>query len=578
VPANLSAIVQKINAKQFGSAVKLALREQKKAPKDPEIARLAGIALAGFGKHVEAARQLTKAINLGAKDIATRQNLVKSLLASQSTQKACEIAQKWTATNSSDPDLWFLQATCHLQADQITEAVFASGEALKLRPQMAKARMLRGFALSELGSAEAALEDFLAVRQSDPKNPEIALNISALQERLHRQNDATATLEKAIKDQPTNAELRFALGMLHTESGDFPHAKEQFNTALRLYPGYFEAFHQLVEIREKGDEPRLIAHATSQLEDVSITEDARTTLEIGKAVLALSLGDKKTAGHFFQCSNARRAKTHPYNPKVAEAKYDNTIAMYPDAKHLGIYGDIARPKPIFVVGLPRSGTTLTELVLTAHSAVFGLGEFDAVEQDAEDMLAGNLRDPFEASERYRSLMPEMPEAIELVVDKTPHNFQHIGFLKRCFPEARFIHLTRDPRDIAYSMWQRHFLGTSTFYTSRLDWIAHAVNLHQRYMAHWKQVYAQDIMTLPYEELVHDVETASKRMAAFCDLHWQAAMAHPEQNHARVSTASVAQVRQGVHQKATGKWRELPEVIDTFVAHLDPALWPEIDLS
>ena len=235
-----------------------------------------------------------------------------------------------------------------------------------------------------------------------------------------------------------------------------------------------------------------------------------------------------------------------------------------------------RTRPIFVLGLPRSGTTLAEAVLGAHPVVMALGE-----RRSADLLYPMLerRQVFDAAQQARfvqadqAALPRMPADTTAYVDKMPENHRWIGFLKAAYPQAKIIHIRRDPRDTALSMWRSRFPTGALGYT--YDWarMAHRFNLYAQMMAHWDQLYPGAIYDLPYEALVAGITTESRKLADHCGLDWVAPMARPDLHAGQIRTQSVHQLRQPVHTRSVGQWRQNADLLAPFVAGLDPVLWP-----
>lgn len=573
---DLLTISQKIQTKQFGAAAKLALRCSKKAPKNPDFPKLAGFAYHKMGKHSEAVKHLARAAKLAPADRDIHENLVMSLLELDHVEKAEAVVDRWLVTFPDNAELWCLKATCGLAGENFPSAIESATEALKLRPNMKKALIYRGVARFELTDFSTALDDFEEARKSDPHNPDILINIGSTLGELHRFSESIEVFEQAVRSDPSNAEFRFNLGQFLMEQGDFERAKEQFRAALRIYPGYFEAFQQLVESRNENETERLKISGLEQLADPEISDDARTSLEISMASLLLGQGDIAEAKDYLERSNRRRAITHPFDVAMEEDHFAKTVEFFSKSKGLRPGGNTKLPVPIFVVGLPRSGTTLTELVLSAHSRIAGLGEYGDIDPVARGALSGDGSGPAEHAEFYARGMPELPDGTMAFVDKMPANYVYIGFLLEAFPEARFINVERDPREVAFSMWQKHLRGKGTYYTSRMDWMAFAANLYKKYMAFWKSLYPDKILDISYREMVSDVEGTSRKLAEFCDLTWEPAMAKPEKNSANVKTASIRQIRSGVHKGSLGKWRAFEDVLQPFVDDLDPELWPDLE--
>ncbi|MBV1927088.1 MAG: sulfotransferase, partial [Rhodobacteraceae bacterium] len=238
-------------------------------------------------------------------------------------------------------------------------------------------------------------------------------------------------------------------------------------------------------------------------------------------------------------------------------------------------GDLGSPKPVFVIGQPRSGTTLMELMISAHPDVIGLGEYGAIEEVAISALNKGVSDPSQHAKAYRSELPTNVEHFKMMVDKMPGNYMYLGFLVEAFPESKFIHIERDPREVALSMWKTHLAGSLTSYTSDFSWMAHAANLYRRYMLHWETLYPSKILTVHYRDIVGDTENKLREIAEFCELDWHDSMLKPEQNKKTVQTASVVQVRQKVHTESLGSWEQHADLLRPFTENLDADLWPEI---
>ncbi len=242
------------------------------------------------------------------------------------------------------------------------------------------------------------------------------------------------------------------------------------------------------------------------------------------------------------------------------------------------------PRPVFIVGLPRSGTTLTEQVLASHPAVHGAGELHEIVQVFRSLpeIVGRAElDPFDALERLtpesartaaRSVLERLeslaPPTAARIVNKQPDNFSHLGLIALLWPSARVIVCHRDPRDVAVSCWQ---MGLPTTPWSN-DWeqIARRFVDHQRLEQHWERTRPLDWLDVAYEDLVADLEGQARRMIEFLDLEWDPACLAFHANRRAVRTPSLVQVRQPVHSRSVGRWRNyepvLPPLLSAFERH------------
>ena len=159
----------------------------------------------------------------------------------------------------------------------------------------------------------------------------------------------------------------------------------------------------------------------------------------------------------------------------------------------------------------------------------------------------------------------------------PANYRLLGMMLHGIPGAKIINLERDPREVALSMWRQQFKADWMRFTTDMRHMALSANRYRRYINHWQSQFAGQFLTINYADVVSDVEKASKTMAEFCELEWVPEMMAPQKNKAQVRTASVTQVREGVHKKSVGGWRAMQDEMRDFTRNLDKDLWPELDL-
>lgn len=317
-------------------------------------------------------------------------------------------------------------------------------------------------------------------------------------------------------------------------------------------------------------------------EAIAQTDQPLQELEFAKAhLIEKSEGLAKALPQFAK-ANAIQQSILPYDPEIEENKISDILDLFPQGSPRVSVEQNSMPVPIFIIGQPRSGTTLMEMMLSSAPGIAGRGELMLMtDLSAKFHTSGTSLDSEAAkaiAQSYLDQMPGIPTDSIAFVDKMPHNYQNVGFILAAFPNARIIDMLRDPRDVGLSKWIQRFLAEGMNDTSNLEAIAHTANLYRRYMSHWDKLFGNRILTMPYEDLVADPVTHSQRVAEFCGIEWCQSMVHPEKNTRQVRTASVDQVRNKISTKSIGRWRKVADQIKPMLDGFDPELWPEYDFS
>jgi hypothetical protein len=374
------------------------------------------------------------------------------------------------------------------------------------------------------------------------------------------------------------------LGSLLEETGDLSGAESCFRTALGLdqrLPGAREQLAHLLRARL----PEADVQATrTLLDDSTLTDGQRGSLHYGLAQVHDARGEYQQAAAHAQEANRLTAREHErrgeiYDPANHTHFVDRLIkAFSPEffARCRALGSDSIRP--IFIVGLPRSGTTLTEQILACHSQVFGGGElwlgresFDALapgqpEVSVLEALADLDQDKIQHLAvdhlaRLRELNVDLPH----VVDKMPDNYLYLGLLSVLFPQARFIHCRRDLRDVAVSCWMTHF-RTIRWANCQENLVARFRDYH-RLMMHWQRVLPVAVLEINYEETVADLEGVARRLVRWCGLEWEPACLAFQEGTRSVRTASVSQVRQPLYSRSVARWKHYEPALATLFGRL-----------
>ncbi|MEP0174180.1 MAG: sulfotransferase [Paraglaciecola sp.] len=436
-----------------------------------------------------------------------------------------------------------------------------------------------------------------------------------LADKLDVDSDMSAMQVRQFKWQATNA-----LAQVASQGQDFVLAEDLFNQVLRDNPYFLPALQGLGQQQmQRGNIDQAVAlfeqikqidpakGYSSLINARQFPEDEETLKRIEKAARQPSMEGSVRASLLLQLAVARE-KTKDYDEAYTLASEANNaskqLLTYDPQQHRQQcarnrfafgkalfehrkgYG-LATSVPVFVVGMPRSGTTLVEQILASHSDIFGAGELgiipsriqglnrwerhvgsgrqypDCVDDLTLDVTQGIAKGML--NELQELAADDKPKA-KHIVDKLPHNFENIGMIKFFFPQARIISVRRDPRDIALSNYftdyQAKHGGMGFAYD--MTWIGEQLADHNLYMHHWDQVFSDEILTVNYEDVVADTEGAARRMLAYIGVPWQSEVLAFNEHERAVKTASVWQVRQPIYATSTAKWRR-------YQTHLAPLI-------
>ncbi|MFV0512624.1 MAG: tetratricopeptide repeat-containing sulfotransferase family protein [Jhaorihella sp.] len=576
--ADLSAAQAHLQQGRFKPALKAARSALRKQPKSALAANIAGIALGRLGDHREAVAMFRKALKLDPGSADARRNLAQTLIFLGQNKSARALMQRQVDASAGDAGAWYLLAQAELALGDAVAAETAATRCIAADPRQSRALNLRALIRDRMGLLPEAIADYEAALAINPDDVEALANMALPLARQLRDGDALTALRRAVALAPGHAGARLRLAMHLAQSGAREDAIAAFRELLDMAPGHPEAIEQLAGLQDAADNRTLEPQARAALKSAPRRSEARASLNFALSRMAEQSGDSRAAAALLADANGDMAARLPYDATADAAQHADLLERFDDPVAAAPpVGD--DPRPVYVLGLPRSGTTLCEAVMGAHPAVAALGERAASGMLLQRIITEKL--PFDASavrqfiDADALMRPDLTPGTKIWVDKMPENYRLIGFLMTAYPRARIVNLTRDPRDVALSMWRGHFSGTALNYTYDMRAMAHRFNLYAQAMAHWRQVFPRAIMDLAYEDLVRDVEAASRRLAGFCGLEWHPEMARPDRTAGQILTLSAAQLRQPVHARSIGGWRAHADELAPFIAGLDPGLWPQI---
>jgi tetratricopeptide (TPR) repeat protein len=424
---------------------------------------------------------------------------------------------------------------------------------------------------------DEAIRQLELLAEQHPDSPDAARELA---EAYWDSGDATRAVEmfrRAAALRPRQTTLQARIGHVLASAGAMDEALASFRAALEQNPRCVPALHGLA-LAQRGDlAQQHVDRAEAQLEASKLRDAASAALHNGLAHYHDGRRDYGRAAEHARLANERQW-THrqrrgwEYDPDEFDTYIDGMAELFDAAFFRRVDGwGIPDTRLVFIVGMPRSGTTLTEQILSCHPQVLGLGERDfasralhrlgALVGDRTSLLASlhaaTPKAVRHVAEEYlatieRSMQRERkPDALR-VVDKLPDNYSLLGWLVMLFPGVRIVHCRRDPRDVAVSCWMTQFAKIR--WACNIEHLSRRIRAYLRLMEHWRRVLPVPMLEVDYESTVADTETVARRMLAHLDLPWDPACLRHAEADRLVRTASVTQVRQPVYRGSVGRWR------------------------
>jgi Flp pilus assembly protein TadD len=519
--------------------------------------------LLAAGKYEEAIAPLQQAVRLGPSNPSVLSDLGLACLRCRRVPEAIAWLQRSLALRANFAGTHYILGVALEQTGNDEAAVAAYRRAIALNPKLAAAyNRVAAFLLAKGRRREAAEAfDRASAAAGDTVFGHLC-RVKALMARDHM-SEAEEPLRRLIARNPPSSELHGLLAGLLAESGRFDEAATHLERLIALAPRDVRGDTGLVFSRRltEADRP-LISRMLARLEDRVLTEHDRMSLHFAVGKALDDLGDYAGAMQHFDAANRVRhhfSRFSRFDRNEFERRIDRLIARYTREFFAGNRAAGRDDEtPVLVLGMPRSGTTLTERVISSHSRVGGGGELTFWNEHGPAWAEAETGRLAAAADRlagdYRRLLRSIALDAVRVTDKMPFNFLWLGLVHLIFPNARVVHCRRNPVDTCLSIYTTQFTTRWEFASDRGD-LAFYYRQYLRLMDHWRRVLPPHrLLDIDYEDLTADPEGVARRLIAFCGLDWDPACLQPERNRDRVRTASMWQARQPIYRRSVERWR------------------------
>ena len=464
------------------------------------------------------------------------------------------------------------------QTGQLGEAINCYERAISIKHAYPTAHNNLGLIALSQGQLDNALKSFEWAVAYSPEYAEAHNSLGAALQELKQFEKAKVSFKKAVALNPQYAQGLHNLAIL-SEIINLPdEASEYYEKALAVDPNYAEAYRNQSRTKKyKQNDPQIAQMQTIYSNDnLSISDKVHINFALAK--VNEDLGNQKDFFKHLDEGSRLRKKQLNYNINETEEFHSSLIRLFsedqPKIKQLSL--DPLDIRPIFIVGMPRSGTSLVEQIISSHHSVHGAGElnnFKNIVTPALKNYIGNLTNTINEDDllsirsNYIKSLEDLNVSEKIITDKMPVNFRMIGLILTAIPEAKIIHLTRNPKATCWSNYKHYFANENGFTFDQED-LARFFILYQELMGFWHKSFPNKIHDISYERLTTHQEDETQKLLKYCELDWDNNCLNFHKNTRAVHTASASQVRQKMYQGSSDAWKKYEKFLQPLIMGLN----------
>ena len=558
-----------VNALQngnFQTAINFSQNLIIKDPNHPVIHNIIGISYVNLQKPDKAISYFKTALRLNKYYNEARGNLGSALLLLGKTDEAIIQLEQALKGNPKNPMAWNSLGNARDQKFLYDSARKAFEKAIELSPNYLNAFNSLGVLLNKLNLKDEAIKIFESGLNINPTDTDLLIKFGYTLSDSGKLKQAIKKLTKGISFDNYPIDAKHRLGVLKSNDGDIKSAIKLILESIKEDPTLSEAYRSLSLIYKFKKSDELIDTMRERLNkpNSSVYDKIHLGFALGKSLHDIK--EYKDAFKAYEIGNIARRSELVYDINEHSESIERIKTIYSN-KEEKIYIDTNHQNvnPIFIVGMNRSGTTLVEQILSAHSMVTGAGELPNINKLGLENLKTNIKwtktELICVRAEYSKVLGSFAQGTKFVTDKLPVNFKWIGLIKILFPKAKIIHLIRNPMDTCLSNYRNYFIATGNAYAYNQKELANFYIDYRNLMEFWHMIFPNQIYACDYDSLTLNQETETRLLLKYCKLNWEPEVMKFEKNTRAVKTASVAQVREGLYRTSVGGWENYKEFLD-----------------
>ena len=398
-------------------------------------------------------------------------------------------------------------------------------------------------------------------------------------------NNAIKYYQRSLAIDPNLADAYNNIGLAEVELNKTVNAIKSFENAISIDPNFANAYYNLSQFKHYTFSKEQVEKMLSILVTDGISQPDLIAINFALAGFNEGLDNQDEFFSYLNEGNRLRKKELNYSIDTSHKLFSiiyETFAMLPNSINKSLQNITPTKRPIFILGMPRSGTTLVEQIISSHEEVYGAGELNTLmrlyypilenilsnEKDKNILSEENL---ILIREKYLDSLSQLNTTASIITDKTPANFQFIGFIFSIFPDAKIIHLKRDPRAICWSIYKSKWMGNGYGFSYNMDDLASYYDSYSKLMDFWHKEFPEKIYDICYEDLTTNQEEMTRKLLEYCELDWDDNCLNFHKNKRPVKTASSLQVREKIYQGSSEVWKKYEAHIQPLINGLQPYL-------
>jgi len=498
----------------------------------------------------------------------------------------------------------------------IEEAIKSYKNALNIKNEYPNAHYNLGNALLSIKKYDAAIKHFESAVVFNPEFAQAYYNLGLAYKLIKNDFEAGLSFDKALAIKPDYAEAANDRGVIFQNSGDLENAIKYYQKALAINPNladaynnigitekqlnkidnaiksfegaisvdpnFTDAYYNLSLFKQYTLSKNQIAKMLSILISDGISQSDQISINFALAKASESLDNQDEFLSYLHEGNRLRKKELNYSIDMSHKFFSmiyETFALLPNSNIKSLQNITPTKRPIFILGMPRSGTSLVEQIISSHEEVYGAGEINSLGGPILEKILLNGKDKnmfsdknlFSMRKKYLDSFARLPTSADVITDKTPANFQYIGIILSMFPDAKIIHLKRDPRAICWSIYQTNWYENGYRFSYNMDDLVTFYGLYSKLMDFWHNKFPEKIYDICYEDLTTNQEEETKKLLEYCELDWDDNCLNFHKNKRPVKTASSFQVKQKMYQGSSEAWKKYESHIQPLIDGLKPYL-------